>query len=73
MPHPPIVLFDFDGVVITHTSLELAALKQLKNKWYKWQNIEKMRLIDFARILEQSDSENKFKAYKNLFKNYRKI
>jgi len=73
MTHPPIILFDFDGVIITHTSLELAALRQLKNKWYKWQNIENMRLIDFARLLEQSDSQNRLKAYQNLYKNYKNI
>lgn len=73
MPHPPIILFDFDGVVITHTSLELAALRQVKNKWYKWQNIENMRPIDYVRILEQSDSKNKVKAYRNLLRNYKSI
>ncbi len=71
--HPPIILFDFDGVIITHTSLELAALKQLKNKWYNWKNTENMRLIDFARIFEQSDSKNKRKAFTGINRSYKNI
>lgn len=72
-PHPPIILFDFDGVIITQTSLELAALKQLKNPFYNWKNIENMRLIDYARLIEQSDSKNKLEAFNHINGAYKKL
>ena len=50
MSYPPIILFDFDGVIITQKSLEYTASKLIKNKFYGWKNIENMRLIDFARL-----------------------
>ena len=62
MAEPTIVLFDLDGVVLTQKALEYTALKQLKNKWYNWQNIENLRLIDFARMFEEADSKNRVKA-----------
>ncbi len=62
MAEPTIFLFDLDGVVLTQKALEYTALKQLRNKWYNWQNIKNLRLIDFARIFEEGDSKNRLKA-----------
>jgi len=73
MTHPPILLFDFDGCVITQKSLEYAALVHLKKNFYNWRNTESLRLIDIARLFEESDSKNKIKAVINVyrvFKNY---
>jgi HAD superfamily hydrolase (TIGR01549 family) len=73
MAHPPILLFDFDGCVITQKSLEYTALVHLKKKFYNWRNTESLRLIDIARLFEESDSKNKIKAFINIyriFKNY---
>ncbi len=73
MVHPPILLFDFDGCVITQKSLEYAALVHLKKKFYNWRNTESLRLIDIARLFEEADSKNKIKAFINIyrvFKNY---
>ncbi len=73
MAHPPILLFDFDGCVITQKSLEYAALVHLKKNFYNWRNIESLRLIDIARLFEEADSKNKIKAIINVyrvFKNY---
>ena len=73
MAHPPILLFDFDGCVITQKSLEYAALYHLKKKFYNWRNTESLRLIDIARLFEEADSKNKIKAFINIykiFKNY---
>lgn len=69
--HPPIVLFDFDGVIITHKALEYTALYYLKNKWYKWQNIEGLRLIDFARLFEESDMDDGWEAIRRISKAYK--
>jgi HAD superfamily hydrolase (TIGR01549 family) len=66
MTHPPILLFDFDGVIITQKSLEYTASKLIKNKFYRWTNIENMRLIDFARLFEESDSKNRLVALKRI-------
>ena len=72
MSHLPIVLFDFDGVIITQKSLEYTASIFLKKKFYKWKNTEHMRLIDFARLFEEADSENKILALKRIVKIYKK-
>ena len=72
MSHLPIILFDFDGVIITQKSLEYTASIFLKKKFYKWKNTENMRLIDFARLFEEADSENKILALKRIIKIYKK-
>ena len=71
MTHPLIILFDFDGVVITQKALEFTALKYLKKTFYNWKNAESLRLIDFARLFEEADSSNKLKAFFNAFRVYR--
>ena len=58
MSHQPIILFDFDGIIITQKSLEYTASFFLKKRFYNWKNIENLRLIDFARIFEEADSKN---------------
>lgn len=72
MSHAPILLFDFDGVIITQKALEYAALKLLKKRFYKFQNIENLRLIDFARLFEEADSKNRIKALIRAYKVYKK-
>ena len=71
MSHPPVILFDFDGVIITQKALEYTALISLRNKFYKWSNAEDLRLIDYARIFEESDSSNKLKAFRQINKAYK--
>ncbi|MHA1913623.1 MAG: HAD family hydrolase [Promethearchaeota archaeon] len=71
MSHQPIVLFDFDGVVITQKSLEYTASIFLKNSFYGWKNTENLRLIDLARIFEEADSKNKIKALSRIVKAYK--
>ncbi len=71
MSHPPILLFDFDGVVITQKALEFTALLYKRKSFYKWENTKHLRLIDFARLFEQSDSDNRFKAIYQAYKSYR--
>lgn len=73
MSHPPIILFDFDGVIITQKALEYTALVHLRNKFYKWQNTEDLRLIDYARLFEESDSENRLVALRRINKVYKPI
>ena len=72
MSHLPIVLFDFDGIIITQKSLEYTASIFLKKKFYRWKNTENMRLIDFARLFEEADSENKILALNRIMKIYKK-
>ncbi|NVM35470.1 MAG: HAD family hydrolase [Candidatus Lokiarchaeota archaeon] len=68
MSYPPIILFDFDGVIITQKSLEYTALYYLRKKFYNWQNTSDIRLIDFARLFEESDSKNRLLAYTRINK-----
>jgi HAD superfamily hydrolase (TIGR01549 family) len=72
MPHLPILLFDFDGVVITQKALEYTALKFLNDKFYNWKNTEELRLIDLARLFEEGDSSNRIKAILNVFKIFKR-
>lgn len=72
MLNPPVLLFDFDGVIITQKALEYTALKLLKNKFYRFRNIENLRLIDFARLFEEADTENRVKALIRAYKVYKK-
>ena len=71
MSHPPIILFDFDGVIITQKALEYTALKYLRKKFYKWQNTENLRLIDLARLFEEADSKNRIKAFFKVYRLYK--
>jgi len=71
MSHQPIILFDFDGIIITQKSLEYTAAFFLKKRFYKWKNIENLRLIDFARIFEEADSKNRIKALLKIVKIYK--
>ncbi len=73
MSHPPILLLDFDGVVITQKALEYAALIHLRKTFYKWQNIESLRLIDIARLFEEADSQNKIKALIKVYRVYKRF
>jgi pyrophosphatase PpaX len=72
MNYPLILLFDFDGVVITQKALEFTALKCLKKEFYNWKNTETLRLIDFARLFEEADSSNRMKAFFNVYRVYKK-
>lgn len=71
MSHSPILLFDFDGVIITQKALEYTALKYLRKKIYKWQNTENLRLIDLARLFEEADSKNRIKALLKVYRVYK--
>ena len=72
MTHPLILLFDFDGVVITQKALEFTALLYLRKKFYNWRNTEALRLIDFARLFEEADSSNRLKALINVYRVYKR-
>ena len=71
MTHPLILLFDFDGVVITQKALEFTASVYLKKSFYNWRNTESLRLIDIARLFEEADSSNKLKAIINIYRVYK--
>ncbi len=71
MTHPLILLFDFDGVVITQKALEFTASIYLKKRFYNWRNTETLRLIDIARLFEEADSSNKLKAFFNIYRVYK--
>ena len=66
-----IVLFDFDGIVITQKSLEYTASIFLKKKFYRWKNTDNLRLIDLARMFEEADSKNRLKALLQINKIYK--
>ena len=73
MSHKPIVLFDFDGIIITQKALEYTASIFLKKSFYNWRNIENLRLIDLARMFEEADSKNRVKALLTIIKVYKQF
>jgi HAD superfamily hydrolase (TIGR01549 family) len=73
MSHQPIVLFDFDGIIITQKALEYTASIFLKKSFYNWRNIENLRLIDLARMFEEADSKNRIKALLRIIKVYKQF
>ena len=70
MSDAPVLLFVLDGVILTQKALEYAALVHSRNKFYRWKNLDELRLIDFARLFEESDSSNRFKALFQAYKAY---
>ena len=73
MSHKPIVLFDFDGIIINQKALEYTASIFLKKSFYNWRNIENLRLIDLARMFEEADSKNRVKALLTIIKVYKQF
>jgi HAD superfamily hydrolase (TIGR01549 family) len=73
MSHQPIILFDFDGIIITQKALEYTASIFLKKSFYSWRNIENLRLIDLARMFEEADSKNRIKALLRIIKVYKQF
>jgi HAD superfamily hydrolase (TIGR01549 family) len=71
MPQQLVVLFDFDGIIITQKSLEYTASIFLKKKFYRWRNTDNLRLIDLARMFEEADSKNRIKALLRINKIYK--
>ncbi|MHA2471909.1 MAG: HAD family hydrolase [Promethearchaeota archaeon] len=71
MSHQPVVLFDFDGVIITQKSLEYTASIFLKKSFYDWKNTDNLRFIDLARMFEEADSKNKIKALLRIINVYK--
>ncbi len=68
----PIILFDFDGVILTHRALEFTAISLLRKKWFEWQNIEELRLIDFARLFEETEPNSGWMGMKALNRAYKR-
>ena len=71
MSSPPIILFDFDGVIISQKALEYTASIFRKKEFYRWVCIDNLRLIDFARLFEEADSKNRIKAFMKIIKIYK--
>jgi phosphoglycolate phosphatase len=57
--HPPIIILDFDGVILPSTGAKIALIQQLKDSRYKWnqEEIKKYQPIDLIRRLERLDTE----------------
>lgn len=55
-PHPPIIIFDLDGVLLNSTGHLLAALEALNYPWVKWNEglLPSIRPIDIIRMFERS-------------------
>lgn len=75
MDHPPIVLFDVDGVLLASKGHQLRALELFHEKRFKW-DYEKRKSVSSMEILrrfEAADSEHTWESAKKLNANFRDI
>lgn len=75
MHHPPIVLFDVDGVLLESKGHQLAALELFHEKRFRW-NYQKRRAVSSMEILrrfEAADSPHTWESAKKMNANFRDI
>jgi len=73
--HPIIIMFDFDGVLIDSRGSCLAAIQQMKDPSYKWNQelLKTVKSIDIIRRFEMSDSMSSKQGFRNILKNFKDL
>ena len=73
--HPPIVIFDFDGVILPSTGASIAIQQQLENPLYRWnhQELKKYKPIDIIRRVERVDTDKNWKMGFEIYKLFQDI
>ncbi len=61
--HPPIVILDFDGVILPSTGAKIAISQVIQNNQYQWNQNElnKLQPIDLIRRVERVDTDKNWK------------
>jgi len=73
--HPPIIILDFDGVILPSIGARLALLKLLKDPRYNWNKsaVEKITTLDFIRRVESINSNKNIQVAYTIFSYFKEI
>jgi phosphoglycolate phosphatase-like HAD superfamily hydrolase len=73
--HPPIIMFDFDGVIINSKGAELAALQMMKDPFFEWdeEELAKINPLEIIRRFEMCDDQSSYQSVKKLWFNFRAL
>ena len=74
--HPPIILFDFDGVILDNEGVLITTAQLLKVKMLRWaENIQEIapNLMDIVKRFDKADSVSKRKYIRILNANFRDV
>ncbi|MBN2155958.1 MAG: HAD family hydrolase [Candidatus Lokiarchaeota archaeon] len=73
--HPPIIIMDFDGVILPSIGARLAILRLLKDDRYAWdkEQLKKYTTLDLIRRVENINSDKDFKNAYKIFSKFKDI
>ena len=72
MSHPPIIIFDVDGVLLSSKGHFLAALRLMRDNRYRWNEelLHTLTSVDIIRLLEEGAKERTFASLKTIYQNF---
>ena len=72
MAHPPIIIFDIDGVILNSKGHYLLALKLMRDQRHKWNNelLKHFQPVDIVRLLEAGAKKRSIASAKTLYRNF---
>lgn len=73
--HLPIIIFDFDGVILPSTGARLALLRLLNDSRYNWDKneVKKYHTLDLIRWIENVDSDKNTRMGFEIFSKFKDI
>ena len=73
--HPPIVILDFDGVILPSTGAKIAISREIQSNRYKWnkKELSKFHPIDLIRRFERTNTDKNWKMGYEIFKSIRNV
>ncbi len=73
--HPPIVILDFDGVILPSIGAKIALKQQIENKKFRWnkEELQKYQPIDLIRRVERIDSDKNWKMGYNIYSAFKDV
>ncbi|MCP4762890.1 MAG: HAD family hydrolase [archaeon] len=71
-PHPLIIIFDFDGVILSNRGTNLAIFSQMKNPEYKWnyEKLKKFKPVDLVKRFEMADNQGTLRTGYEIYKKF---
>lgn len=72
MVHPPIIIFDVDGVLLDSKGHFLAALRLMRDNRYRWNQelLNTLKSVDIIRLIEEGAKERTFTSLKTIYQNF---
>ena len=73
--HPPIVILDFDGVILPSTGAKIAISRQIQSNRYKWntKELRKFQPIDLIRRVERVDTDKNWKMGYEIYRKFQDV